>query len=325
MINLIDPEGLAAGFVAEWFDARPAVEAHTSGSTGTPKHIMLLKADMEMSARATCEFFGIGPHSVLHLPLSTDYIAGKMMVVRAAVSGATLIVERPTNRVLEHGLPCGVRRVDLTAVVPSQADYLASERSACVKAAIVGGGAMSAVTETRLVEAGICAYATYGMTETCSHVALRRAGVAGGAFQALPGIRFSSDARGCLVIESDRYSWRRLVTNDMVRLDSPYAMHWLGRCDNVINSGGIKLYPEEIERRLEGITSLPYYIGGRPSEKWGTEIVLYVECDSLADDQRTRMMDECARRLDRFSRPKEIVAAGEFSRTSSGKIIRNKN
>lgn len=318
--HIIDPEGLALQFVEGWHNDRPYVVAHTSGSTGTPKEIHLLKSDMIASARATCLHFGINTESTLHLPLSTDYIAGKMMVVRALVSGATLIVERPSSSPMAT-LPSGIETVDLTAVVPSQVPgLLASPHISKLSAVIIGGGALTADMEVAVKSSGIGAWATYGMTETCSHVALRNISAGEASFRALPGVAFSTDDRGCLVIECPDRSFGRLVTNDMVRLEAPDRFVWLGRYDNVINSGGIKLHPEEIERRLEGVVTLPYYIIGRPSARWGEEAVLVVEGATA---------DECADILAKVRgiltgpiSPKAVLSKERFIYTSSGKIKR---
>ena len=318
--KIIDPDGLASEFIKEWLLDSPVVYANTSGSTGVPKRIMLSKADMIVSAKATCRHFGIVASSVLHLPLSTDYIAGKMMVVRAFVSGATLIVERPSNRPLDF-LPTEIRHVDLTAVVPSQVGGLLSGKYVeRLRNVIVGGGALAADIECRLREYPVVSWATYGMTETCSHVALRNITSGQDTYTALPGIMFETDYRGCLAINAPGYSFGRLVTNDVVELVSESEFRWLGRYDNVINSGGIKLHPEEMEKRLEGCVSSPFYIVGRPSERWGEEAVIVME---NATDAECVAIMECARKsLDRRSVPKTVINVPRFIYASNGKIKR---
>lgn len=318
--QIIDPDGLASRFIEEWMSDSPVVCANTSGSTGVPKRIMLPKTDMIVSATATCRHFGIGPSSVLHLPLSTDYIAGKMMVVRAFVSGATLIVERPSSRPLSL-LPLGRENIALTAVVPSQVDGLLESMYADrVRHVIVGGGALSADLERRLRECAAMCWATYGMTETCSHVALRNITSGQDTYTALPGIMFETDSRGCLEINAPGYSFGRLVTNDMVELLSESEFIWLGRYDNVINSGGIKLHPEEMEKRLEGCVASSFYIVGRPSERWGEEAVIVME--NATDSECVAIM-ECARKaFDRRSVPKAVINVTRFIYASNGKIKR---
>lgn len=307
-------------FVDEWNNDSPHVVAHTSGSTGTPKEIRLLKSDMVRSASATCTKFGIGRGSVMVLPLSADYIAGKMMIVRAMVSQAHLWIESPSNRPLirDYGM------IDLLPVVPSQLEWLLEDTSllSSVRNLIVGGGAISSDLEMRLSRSGVNAYASYGMTETCSHVALRRIGDDSATYEALPGIEFDVDERGCLIVNADGFSFGSLVTNDMVHLVDRYRFRWKGRWDNVINTGGIKLFPEAVEQRISSSMTLPpFYLVGRPSEKWGEEVVMYIESGS----KKMNVSDivSCLRKiLNRYEMPKEIITVSNFERTASGKVKR---
>ncbi len=303
-------------FLDEWNNGHDYVVAHTSGSTGAPKEIRLLKSDMRRSAEATCRFFGITDKSLLVLPLSTDYIAGKMMVVRSIVSGANLIQEKPSSTPLtsDYG------SVDLTAVVPSQVNGLLKSKSK-IRQVIIGGGQITSEIEKKVVESQIHAYATYGMTETCSHVALRDITMREEFFTALPGITFETDSRGCLVINVPDFSFKRIVTNDIVRILDSRRFIWIGRADNVINSGGIKLHPEEIERSLSPFITYPFYIAGRPSQQWGQEAVLYIEAEAKDIDEDT-LMKKARSVLNRYSVPKEVIYVKNFLRTESGKIKR---
>ncbi|MCM1518388.1 MAG: AMP-binding protein [Pseudoflavonifractor sp.] len=305
-------------FLDQWFDSNDYITAHTSGSTGRPKEIRLFKSDMRASAEATCRFFGIDGRSTLLLPLSAGYIAGKMMIVRSLLSGARLIVEQPSNqpKQRDYGL------IDLLAIVPSQLAWFISNPSMAsrVKSVIIGGGAMSPEQEKQAAALPWHAYATYGMTETCSHVALRDVSAGERLFKALPGITFSTDDRGCLAIDMPAFSFGRVVTNDIVTLADNRTFEWRGRHDNVINSGGIKIFPEELERRLDFIDK-PFFIIGRPSPKWGEEVVLYIEDESASIDILL-LHDSITRHIGRVLAPKEIVVVSRFERTDSGKIKR---
>ncbi len=261
-----------ADFMREWESDSSYIIAHTSGSTGAPKEIRLLKSDMLASASATNDFFGIGPASVLALPLSPDYIAGKMMAVRAWLAGAVLLELPVSNNIVLD------RDVDLLAVVPSQIPSLLANGSINnVKNLLVGGAPLPDDLSARLIAGGVRAYVGYGMTETCSHVALRHVG--DGMYHAMPGITFSQDERGCLVIESDRFSWRRLVTNDVVQLADDGRFCWLGRADNVIISGGLKIHPELLEAEIRHLfpDMPPFYITKEPDQRWGEVPVLVTE------------------------------------------------
>lgn len=304
-------------FLTRWRSPEAWVTAHTSGTTGAPKEIRLLKRDMIASAEATCAFFGINDRSVLLSPLSTDYIAGKMMVVRAEVSGATLIQEKPSMNPLCRDYGCDI---DLLPVVPAQlTSLLANSRIGRVRNLLVGGGAVDSIMERRLRALdGVKCYVSYGMTETCSHIALRDVTAGHDYYVTLPGITVSADDRGCLVARLPHFSIGEVITNDVVEILDERRFRWLGRVDNVVNSGGVKLHPEIIERSLAGIIGNEFFVTGRPSTRWGEELVMYVEgeCD------KADVMEKARRRLDRFSVPKEVICVGRFEHTASGKVKR---
>ncbi len=310
-------------FLKQWNDVEPTITAHTSGSTGTPKEIRLSKADMELSARATLDFLGLSGRRGLNfvMPLSADYIAGKMMIVRALLADARLWELTPSNNPL-HDFDADVD-IDLLPVVPSQLPALLDDpRLGRVKCLIVGGAPMSPEVETRLARCRVNAFATYGMTETCSHVAMRRVGEP--LYRAMPGITFETVDDDRLVIVNPRATYRRLETNDVVDLVSPTSFVWLGRADNVINSGGFKLYPEEIERAIAPVMGArEYYVTSRPSRLWGSEAVLMVE-GALSLHERGQIAAGMRSLLSSRQVPKDIIAVANFTRTASGKIKRVK-
>lgn len=309
-------------FLKEWHSDRPYVVAHTSGSTGKPKEIRLLKSDMRASAALTNRFFGINAGSRLLLCLSPGYIAGKMMIVRAEEAGAELIVETPSNRPLERH---NGRRVDLLAVVPSQALWIADHPDLLkgVRNVIVGGGEIAPALRQKLSAlADVRVYATYGMTETCSHVALSPVTQPPSPFTALPPVTFATDERGCLVVKAPQFSFRQLTTNDIVTLLSADSFYWRGRYDNVVNTGGIKVFPEEIERAIAHLITRRFYVSSRPSEKWGQELILKIEGNPLPDEEAETLQRAIAALLPPPQRPKAIIAVAHFSETSSGKVKR---
>lgn len=310
-------------FIGEWHDNKDYIIAHTSGSTGKPKEVRLLKSDMRCSARATNQFFNIGKNSRLMLCLSPDYIAGKMMIVRALEANAELLVESPSNHPLSD---YDGSRIDLIAVVPSQALFLANHVSLLnyVSSMIVGGGEIAPELWEKLAVLPYRIYSTYGMTETCSHVALAKISREKEPYKALPGVEFAVDDRDCLIIKAPKYSFGKLVTNDIVRLLSPLSFKWIGRYDNVINTGGIKVFPEEVEQKIAHIIPTRFYIGSRKSEKWGNEVVLFMECDGLSDYQKDIIMADISKILSPIERPKDIIFLEKFQETSSGKIKRDK-
>lgn len=339
---ILTPEG--ERFMEEWGSSCPHVVAHTSGSTGTPKEIRLPKSDMIHSARATNRAFGINADSSLVCPLSASYIAGKMMIVRAIEAGCRLVMEKPSN----HPLRDDYGEINLLPAVPAQIPgLLDSQYVHHVKNVIIGGAPISARQEQLICDtAPFRAFATYGMTETCSHVALRRLGTP--EFTAMPGVSFNVDARGCLAILSDGgYSFNRLQTNDVVDLQDTHTFIWRGRADNVVISGGLKLFPEEIEETVSAAISLPpFFIAGRPSDRWGQELVMVIERPDSATNSNDfpkaiaskdirknpgtvfenltseSLMAILRKILPSVKRPKEIIFVSHIPRTSSGKLIR---
>lgn len=305
-------------FRREWFDSSTVICANTSGSTGIPKPVKLLKSDMELSARATCRRFGINASSLLAIPLGMDYIAGKMMAVRSFVSGARLVVLPPSRRPLDG---YSGDTIDLLAIVPSQIDgLLDGDRVSCVRNVIVGGAPMSADQERRLLNAGLNVFATYGMTETCSHVALRPGGT--DVYQAMSGITFDVDGDGCLIIDTGEMSVGRIVTRDIVTLLSPTQFRWIGRADNCINSGGVKIFPETVERQLSAvIPDRVFYITSRASSEWGQEVVMVITDDHPFTPDERAAIDAA---LPRYSRPKAIIYDNAPELTRSGKLRRRR-
>lgn len=305
-------------FIAEWRDDKPYICAHTSGSTGKPKEIRLPKADMLVSARATNEFFDLGSSSVAALPLSTDYIAGKMMIVRA-LTGDYRVVGLPVSNTIV--LPDDGTVYDIMPVVPSQLPSIIARPEYCarIRNLIIGGASPGPDLCRELTRLGYRAYISYGMTETCSHVALADASDPSRVFRALPGVSFSCDADSRLVIEAPHYSFRRLQTNDIVELLSPQEFRWRGRFDNVINSGGIKMYPEELETLYAPfLKDREYYVTGRPDPAWGQAVTLVVEREIDAE----ALLEKMKGSIDHRRCPKNIEIVAELPRTQNGKIRR---
>jgi O-succinylbenzoic acid--CoA ligase len=242
-----------------------------------------------------------------------------MMIVRSLVAECELHISEPSLNPLT-GFE-SLEKIDLIPIVPAQLPALLAHgnRSGRIGNIIIGGAPLSYDQEKAVAESGLNAYATYGMTETCSHVALRKIGK-DSFYTALPGYSFSTDSRGCLVIKSNQMSFKTLVTNDCVEILSDTQFKWLGRADNVINTGGIKVFPEKIEAQLAPlIKNRAFYITGRPSDRWGTEIVLVIEGSGFDKDHFFKQASEI---LPSRLLPKAIVEKEEIPRTSSGKIKR---
>lgn len=310
----------AIKFIHQWFDDSSHIVAHTSGSTGSPKEIRLLKSDMVASALSTNDFFGINRNSTLLCPLSAEFIAGKMMIVRAIVSGAQLWMEVPSNTPIQRDYG----QIDLIAVVPSQLNHILTDnnRMSQVRNFLIGGAQLPSDSARQIIDTGVNAYVSYGMTETCSHVALRKiVNLTDEIYEAMSDISFSQDQRDCLIIHSDIRSFKELLTNDIVELIDERHFVWIGRADNIINSGGIKIYPEDIEQQIQSLipAEIEYYITKSTDEKWGEVPILVISKDIVERDNLLNAIRSQVKL--KAQRPARIIVA-EIEHTSSGKIIR---
>ena len=315
-------------FLEEWNNPSPTLLVHTSGSTGKPKPMVVEKRRMEASARITCSFLGLheGDTALLCMPL--DYIAGKMMVVRAVTCGLRLVAVEPS------GLPVWKEPIDFAAMVPLQVYNLlqtpdGSERLRNIRNLIIGGGSIDAALATTLATFPHPVWSTYGMTETLSHIALRplNGPDASDWYTPLKGVSVSLNADNCLVINAPAVHDGPLVTNDIAELTTPVTndtvggapqcrFRILGRKDNVICSGGVKIQAEEVERLLLPHLSAPFLITKRPDEKFGEVVVLLTEGDTKeAADVATQI-------LPKYWQPRLYIHVSQIPLTATGKLAR---
>ena len=306
-------------FLAEWHNDSPMVLVHTSGSTGKPKPMYVEKRRMEASARITCQFLGLKAGDTALLCMSLDYIAGKMMVVRAHTWGLRLIAVKPS------GNPLGTvdEQVDFAAMVPMQVYnslQVPEEREKLmqIKHLIIGGGAIDDALASVLVGFPNHVWSTYGMTETLSHIALRRLNgpEASEWYTPFEGVTLSQTDEGCLVIDAPAVHDGPLVTNDIVEL-SEKGFRILGRKDNVICSGGIKIQIEEVERLLKPHLSAPFMITKRPDKKFGEQVVLLTESMDM-----DAVKDICQRVLPKYWQPRSYAHIDALPMTETGKPAR---
>jgi len=310
-----------ADFLTDWFDASSFVEVKTSGSTGNPKIIRLQKKQMISSAKATGDFFNLHENTTALLCMSPNYIAGKMMLVRALTLGWHLDVAEPTSNPLKNS----GKNYDFSAMVPLQLHNSLQDIHK-IKKLIVGGGTVSNELLGKIQEVKTEIFATYGMTETITHIAVKNLNVnSSGAkqthYKTLPNIQISLDFRGCLVIDAPTISDEKVKTNDLVELISPTEFNWLGRIDNVINSGGIKLIPEQIEEKLAEIIDNRFFVTGKIDEILGEKLILIVE-GIKNEDLLNKIQD--LKSLSAYEVPKEIHFLEKFMETETNKIDRAK-
>ena len=322
-------------FLEEWNNPSPYIHVQTSGSTGVPKQMLVEKQRMLASARITCDFLGLQLGDTALLCMSLDYIAGKMMVVRSIERGLKLITVAPsghplaTNNVqsskIRSALPLGSSKnfqLDFAAMVPMQVYNSLQvpeekERLMQIKHLIIGGGAIDEEMEAELRHFPHAVWSTYGMTETLSHIALRRLNgpEASHWYTPFPSVQISQDADGCLIINAPEVCPELLVTNDIVEIDSG-RFRILGRKDNVICSGGIKIQIEEVERQLKPHLTDPYLLTKRKDSKFGEVAVLLTE-GSIEDAKQV-----CERVLPKYYQPKDYLHVSQIPLTETGKPAR---
>lgn len=302
-------EQAVGDFLLDWFDNKSYIEMNTSGTTGIPKIIKVQKQAMVNSALATGDFFELHPgNKALHC-LPTKYIAGKMMFVRGFILGLDVDFVAPDK----HPIKNNETKYDFAAMVPLQAQHSLSMLHN-VKTLIIGGIKMSKSLEEELLKLPTKVYETYGMTETITHIAAKRVGDE--AFTVLPNVTITYDQNECLVIHAPRISDDVIVTNDRVKLINENQFVFLGRADNIINSGGIKHLPEQIEDRISDKIEGRFFIAGLPDAELGEKLVLIIEGEESEID------DDVFAKLTKYEKPKEIYFVSKFAETGSGKIIR---
>ncbi|MEZ0607318.1 AMP-binding protein [Fibrella sp. WM1] len=336
-------------FINTWRSGEQQFILKTSGSTGTPKPICLTRSQMEASARLTGQTFGLASGDRALVCLNTDYIAGVMMLVRGEVLGFDLTLVAPSANPLGTFDPA-TTHFDFAAFVPLQLQTMLADVGTSgqpkvlpilngMKAILVGGAATSPALEQALQVIDAPVYSTYGMTETVSHIAIRRLNGPDRSelFTVLPGVLVGTDERGCLHITAAATNHERIQTNDVVELlpaDShsqanPRGVRFrlLGRADSIINTGGVKVQPEAVEaiisRQLADWHLAPrLFVAGLPDERLGQRVVVFSEGVSLTDDQWQAVQQAIRQGIGPYAVPKAWQVVGTFAETATGKIDR---
>lgn len=300
-------------FILDWFDDKDYIEMLTSGTTGAPKKIRIQKQAMVNSALSTGDFFGLEPgNKVLHC-LPALYVAGKMMFVRAFILGLDIDFVAPNSHPLERNDEI----YDFAAMVPIQVQHSLDKLSQ-VKKLIIGGAKVNSALTEELMKIPTEIYETYGMTETITHIAAKKVGEE--SFKVLPNISVSEDERHCLIINAPKISEEAVTTNDVVKIVNDQEFIWLGRIDNVINSGGVKLFPEQIEEKLSHKISNRFFVTSREDEALGEKLILAIEGDPYAIEDQDVFAD-----LGKYEKPKVVLFVPKFKETPTGKILRKES
>lgn len=311
----------AEEFIREWNDGSERLLVHTSGSTGAPKPMWVEKSRMKASALTTCRFLGLNAGDTALLCMPLDYIAGKMMVVRAIVCGLRLIEVPPSG----HPLAGLKSAPTFAAMVPMQVYNslrVAKERRllGSISHLIIGGGAIDNDMAAELAGFGNAVWSTYGMTETLSHIALRRLSgpEASEWYTPFDGVSVSLTPDGCLAIDAPDVCATTITTNDIARL-APDGRRFriIGRKDNVICSGGIKIQAEEVERMLAPHIGSPFIVTKRNDPKYGEAVVLLVQSADTAGAEAA-----CRSALPKYWQPHHIISVCRIPTTATGKPAR---
>jgi O-succinylbenzoic acid--CoA ligase len=308
-------------FLREWFSPEKTISLQTSGSTGSPKRIIVRKEQMVQSARMTCDFFQLKENDKALLCLPLDYIAGKMMVVRAICGGLDLYPVTPSG----HPLAGTTTAFDFAAMVPLQVyNTLQSpedkKRFSQIKRVIIGGGAVDPQLEEALRDFPNDIYSTYGMTETVSHIALRKINGAGAekGYTPLRGVSLELSDEQTLIIHAPHVANETLVTNDIAEIHTDGTFRILGRKDNVINTGGIKVQAEEVERIIRPCIKGNLAITAVPHPRLGEAVVLLIE----PLNNPGILKREVKKLLPRHQQPLHIFVVENIPQTGSGKTNR---
>ncbi|MHA3044262.1 AMP-binding protein [Riemerella anatipestifer] len=310
-----DFEYQVLNFLEDWYLEKPCVSVKTSGSTGVPKVFEVEKERMKVSAAMTCDFLGLNRSNKALLCLPVEYISGKMMLVRAMERGLKLLIKTPSINPLEDL----DEEVDFCAMTPLQVEYSFGKID-LIKKLIIGGAAVSESLKAKLKGVTSHIYETYGMSETLSHIALKQITPNEEPyFKPLQNIFLTQDERGCLCIEAPLLTSEKLITNDLVELKEGGVFSFLGRVDNVINSGGVKIIPEQLEDKLKKIISNELVFTSVFDDVLGEKLILVIEGEISQETQK--LLSEIVYDKPYYA-PKEIVFLDKIPRTPNGKVNR---
>ncbi len=316
------------GYCKAYLLGKQVFPVKTSGSTGKPKTILLNREQLKLSAQMTINALSLTKEYKGLVCLSTDHIGGKMMLIRGMELGMELYIIEPTADVSSHHLP----PIDFVAMVPLQLKALLMSDSgrnflSQCKAVIIGGSPIDPLDESQLEQFQSPIYQTFGMTETVSHIALRRLNGPQKElyFRAFKELHLSLDERGCLVICGAITNNVPVSTNDLVELVQRRKFKWLGRIDQVINSGGYKIHPQNISPSIfQVIRSIGIQANfitiGLPDSKWGQKVTLVLETEDLKEVTKQKILIKLKAKLHPYEVPKSVEKLQMLPRTPTGKV-----
>jgi O-succinylbenzoic acid--CoA ligase len=308
-------------FVEEWFSDSTNVKVQTSGSTGMPKIFDIEKNKMINSAEMTCDFLGLKEGNTALICLPVEYISGKMMIVRSIIRKLKLIIVDPALKPVENIND----KVDFCAMTPLQVEN-SLDKLYLIKNLIIGGAAVSESLKSKIAQTFKLSnsqtkiYETYGMSETLSHIGLKQIlPEAEDYFTVFENVSISTDERGCLKIFAPNLNSEILQTNDLVEIKNDNQFRFLGRIDHVINSGGAKIFPEQLEALVKKEIPNEVVFLGIDDESLGQKLVVIIEGEKSEDVMNT--ISEISFEKN-FHKPKDVIFVEKIPRTPNGKVNR---
>lgn len=307
-------------FLQKWKEEDPIFSIYSSGSTGPPKELFFRKRSLETSALISIKTFDLKKGDIALLCLPLNFVAGKLMLVRAIVGKLKLKITDPSSNPLQKI----VEDIDFAAFTPYQISVILDENKDkldLISKIILGGSKVSSSLEEKLKGCRSDIYETFGMSETLTHCAIRKLSDKGSKFKIVEGFKWELNTDGCLELSAPHLPLSPIKTNDVVKKEDEDHFTWLGRKDNVINSGGVKLYPETIERKLQEVFSFSLVVGKEEDDLLGEKAILYIE-ESVRNEFDQSIYDTIS--FDKYEKPKEVRFISQIPRNSNGKIERKK-
>lgn len=304
-------------FIKDWFSDKDYIISKTSGSTGIPKEIKLKKEYLRASARMTGNFFKFNKNDTLLLSLPIFGIGGKMIIIRAIEFSCKLIVVSPHYNPFKNLKDV---KIKIASLVPYQVNKILEEdinTFTNVEHLLIGGAPINENLRYRLKKISSNSYETFGMTETYSHIALKNI-KKNNFFELLENIKIKTE-NDCLVVDAPYLGVEDLITNDIVNIIDEYRFTWIGRKDFIINTGGIKLHPEQIENKIKGCLTQSYFVTKEIDINFGEIVILIIEGVAIAESKIREMISN---KLSTYEMPKKIHFIHEFVYTNTHKINR---
>lgn len=312
-------QGFIQNLIDEWTTNQDIFEVKTSGSTGNPKTIFLIRKQLEASAVRSNTFFELAEDAHVLLCMNPNTIGGKMVVIRALVGNYKLTV------VPASGNPFAaidqIETFDFTSLVPFQLNRILlenPEKIGLFKQILLGGVPLPMVQEQKLSQFKTRFYMGFGMTETVSHIALRK--INESHYTCLPGVSIAVNEEQCLQLSDSKLGIEKLQTTDLIKITSPMTFEWLGRNDFTINSGGIKIHPEALEREISEFIATPFLIAGIPDSRLHEMCVMIVE-EAISEKNWLEIQQLIEKRFGKYAVPKKCFVA-PILRREHGKIDR---